>query len=149
MSVLVEFCRFDVIGRPYPQGSKVPFNARNGQARMKESGGAGHAAWRNAVAEKARDVARTITVPAPLDGPLMLDVKFRFPATSSWRKDDRIRGWRWKDTAPDTSKLVRALEDGLQAAGLIVDDARFVVVRASKIETTGWVGATVSVERAP
>ena len=43
---------FNVAGTPKPQGSKRAF-AVNGRARMKETGGLEHAAWRNAVSEVA------------------------------------------------------------------------------------------------
>ena len=67
---------FTVLGTPHPQGSKKAF-AVNGRAIMTEASG-GHAAWRNAVADKARHVATGLGC-GPLDGPLALTVLFRFP----------------------------------------------------------------------
>lgn len=143
----IPLATFEVYGIPRPQGSKRAFVA-NGHAVMKEQAGDAFASWRNAVADKAREIAKTYD--APLDGPMLLSVHFRFPMPASARKCDRIAGSRWKSTAPDTSKLIRALEDGLQAAGLITDDARFAMVAASKHEVyEQWTGALVTIERLP
>ena len=139
MTVLVTF---DVIGVPAPQGSKRAFVA-NGRAVMKESGGDKFASWRNAVATVARHhAART-----PLDGALGLTIEFRFPMPASRSKRVRQLGRIPKTTAPDTSKLVRCVEDALQAAGLVVDDARFTTIEACKVETVGWSGAVITVTR--
>ena len=138
---------FEVIGVPKPQGSKRAFKDKAGNARMKEDGGFEFAAWRNAVARAAKDVAGHDDVLAPLDGPLVLLVDFRFPMPKSRPKRDRERGEAHKTSAPDLDKLVRTIGDALTASGLIVDDARFVAINATKVETTGWTGAVVRVER--
>lgn len=136
---------FEIIGDPKAQGSKVAFMA-GGKARMKEQSGLNHATWRNQVADVARTIAEHVDVPAPLDGPLTLNVEFRFRMPKSRPARIRALGEHPKTTAPDTSKLVRALEDGIQAAGLITDDARFWCITAFKVETvTGWTGASVTV----
>jgi Holliday junction resolvase RusA-like endonuclease len=153
VTVLVEF---EVLGTPMSQGSKKAFVA-NGRAMMKESSG-GHAAWRNAVARAAKDIVDTaiaewaemeggLNFGYPLDGPLGLSVEFRFPMPKSRPKTDRHRGRIFKTTAPDTSKLIRCIEDGLQAGGLIVDDARFCAIEACKVEVVGWIGATITITR--
>lgn len=142
MTVLVEF---EVIGIPAPQGSKKAFVA-NGRAMMKESSG-GHAAWRNLVAQAAHDIAGHDDIPAPFDGPLGVSIEFRFPMPKSRSKTQRAAGRIAKTTAPDTSKLVRCVEDGLQAAGLIVDDARFCAIEACKVEVVGWTGAVITITR--
>ena len=137
---------FEVIGLPKPQGSKVAFNAAGGKARMKESGGADHAAWRNQVAHAARDIAQHADVPALFDGPLELGIVFRFPMPASRSKAVRSIGTALKTTAPDLSKLIRSVEDSLQAANLIADDARIVRYgRMEKIETTGWTGCIITI----
>lgn len=137
---------FEVIGVPKPQGSMKAFNV-GGHARVKPSGGADFASWRNAVSQAARDVAGHDGVSGPLDGPLALVVTFRFPMPKSRGKTALARGEAWKTTAPDTDKLVRTIGDALTAANLIADDARFAVINATKVETTGWTGAIVRVER--
>ena len=53
-----------------------------------------------------------------------------------------------KMTAPDTSKLVRSIEDSMEAAGLITNDARFAIVLATKVEVLdGWTGADIVIRR--
>lgn len=135
---------FDVYGVPMPQGSMKAFNA-GGRARMKPSGGAGFAAWRNAVSEAAKRVADTLD--GPLDGPLTLTAEFRFPMPASRPKRVREAGTAPKTTAPDLDKLVRCVGDALTAARLVTDDARFAYIGATKCETTGWTGASIRVER--
>lgn len=140
---------FDIVGDPRPQGSKRAFVA-NGRAVVTEASGTAHASWRNQVATAARDATGLHWDDVdgfPLDGALHLDVTFRFPMPKSRPKRVREIGWALKTTAPDTSKLVRALEDGLQAGGLIVDDARFSTVYARKLEVVGWTGAVIRIER--
>jgi Holliday junction resolvase RusA-like endonuclease len=130
---------FEVHGTPKPQGSMKAF-AVGGKARMKASGGTEFAAWRNAVAEAAR---RQADEHGTLDGPLSLDVVFRFPMPASRPKKVRDRGLVWRTTMPDVDKLVRCLCDGLTASGLIADDARIVQLAAIKCETTSWSGAHI------
>lgn len=131
---------FEVVGIPKPQGSMKAF-AVGGRAMMKPSGGNEFAAWRNAVSQAARDV----NAPAPMSGPLRLNIVFRFPMPKSRPKALQVAGQGWKTTAPDTDKLIRCVGDALTAAGLIGDDALFAIVHAKKLETTGWTGAVVTV----
>ena len=146
MSAEFGFILFDVLGTPMPQGSMKAFNA-GGMARMKPSGGAAFAAWRNAVADKARQVVEATGGAYPLDGPLVLHVEFRFPMPVSRPKRTRALGMAPKTTAPDADKLLRCVGDALIAAGVLVDDARFCDVSAMKWEVTGWTGATIRVKR--
>ena len=127
---------FDVVGQPAAQGSK----RHVGGGRMVETA-AGHAPWRAAVAA----AARTHAPDTPLDGPITLIVVFRFTMPKSRPRAVRDAGTAPKTTAPDLDKLVRAVGDGLQAGGLIADDARIAEVRASKVEVIGWTGATITV----
>lgn len=138
---------FTVLGDPKPQGSKSAFNAKGGRAMMKESGGAAFAAWRNAVAQKASDVCGDAK---PLDGILVLMVTFRFRMPQSRSKADKNRNLIPKVHAPDLSKLVRSIEDSMQAAGMIADDARFYRIIAEKFEVLdGWTGAHIVVSEEP
>lgn len=132
---------FDVIGIPKPQGSMKAF-AVGGRARVKPSGGADFAAWRNAVADAARKVAGD----TPMEGPLKLTVTFQFPMPASRPKAMRANGVGWKTTAPDLDKLVRTIGDALTASGLIRDDALIAELSAIKAEVTSWTGATITVE---
>jgi len=130
---------FHVIGTPGPQGSK----RHVGNGIMRESS-AKVAPWRQDVVAAAR-LALGIGVAAPLDGPLVLTITFRFPATTSWKAADKARGWRWKDRTPDLDKLLRSTGDALTTSGLIADDARIVAISAEKVETTGWTGAAIHI----
>lgn len=141
---------FEVIGTPAPQGSKTAVRTKHGRTVMLEGKGEGrrrHKTWRAAVAEAARDVAGHDDVEAPLDGPLVLDVEFRFPMPASRSKTVHALGRAPKTTAPDLDKLVRALGDGLTEGGLIRDDARIVTTISSKVEVVGWTGAVVALRR--
>jgi Holliday junction resolvase RusA-like endonuclease len=137
---------FEVLGLPSPQGSKT--RMPNGAMLDGRSKGARdrHRDWRSSVAQAARDVAEHEDITAPLDGALTLGVEFRFPMPKSRSKRLREIGYNPKTTAPDLDKLVRALCDGLQAGGLITDDARFHLIAARKVEVVGWTGAAVAVD---
>ncbi len=135
---------FDVLGIPMPQGSKKAFTA-NGRAMLKEAGGNRHAAWRNAVADKAREVAEVYGPFAK--APIQATVTFRFPMPKSRTKTQRARITIPKITAPDLDKLLRAVFDGLIAGGLIPDDALITGVRADKIEVVDWYGATITIRQ--
>lgn len=146
----VVLARFRVYGTPKPQGSKVPFLDRNsGQARLKEQNEGSHRSWRNDVAAAAAQVVDELALTAPLDGALALEVTFRFPMVRSRPKAQRRAGTVLKTTAPDTSKLVRSIEDSMEAARLICNDARFAVVLATKVEVAdSWTGADIVIRRA-
>lgn len=129
---------FQVYGVPAPQGSKIAF--RVGQhARMKEASGAKHAIWRDAVAIAAHRAVGD----HPLEGPLHVTMRFRFPMPKSRTKTQRERGYLMKTTAPDLDKLARCVNDGLMAAGAIRDDAQITALYAFKHETTEWTGVEV------
>ncbi len=136
---------FEVLGLPAPQGSKT--RMPNGAIVEGKTAGqrARHKDWRSAVAEAARDVAGHDDVAAPLDGPLILIVTFRFPMPRSRSKAARAAGVAEKITAPDLDKLVRSVGDSLTAGGLIVDDRLISRVAAKKLEVVGWTGATISI----
>lgn len=137
---------FDVIGLPAPQGSHKAFvNPKNGRAIVKESGGKGLVAWRDAVSSKARIVAEEHGC---IEGALQLIVLFRFPMPQSRSKAERLAGCIWRTTTPDSSKVLRSLEDGLVDAGLIADDRYIVEHLIRKVEIlNSWSGATISIGR--
>lgn len=126
-----------IIGVPAPQGSK----RHVGGGRMVESSKK-VGPWRDAVAHAGHNA---MTGEAPLDGPLRLTAHFRVAMPASRRKADRERGWRWADKTPDLDKLLRSTLDGLTAGGVIVDDARVVVIDARMTEVVGWTGADLCV----
>lgn len=138
--------RFEVLGTPTPQGSKTRMpNGAMVEGRSKNQRDA-HSSWRTAVADHARAVAATH---GKLDGPLMLQVTFRFAMPASARKADYLRGWSWKTSAPDLDKLVRSVGDALKIGGLITDDSRIVELRAVKEHSVTWTGAIIELEPWP
>lgn len=142
---------FDVLGIPRPQGSKKAIKAKSGKVIVVESSGDNFAAWRNAVAEAAQRAASERGVTRSLSGPLRLEVLFRFPMPASGRtKAVRLAGIAWKTTQPDTSKLVRTIEDAITSSALVGNDSCFVVHHLAKVEVAGaWIGATISIEAIP
>lgn len=112
-----------------------------------EAGGLDHARWRNAVADAAKHIADARE--GPMQGPLRLDVVYRFPMPASRPKAARSAGLAWKTTAPDRDKLDRAICDGLQASGLIGNDAQICAGESVKYEVVGWTGATITLGPAP
>lgn len=130
---------FEILGLPAAQGSKKHV----GRGIMVETS-KNLKPWRDSVSAAARDIADTLD--GPLDGELELSVEFRFPMPASRKKAVQEAGQCAKTSAPDLDKLLRALGDGLQAAGLIRDDARIARYRdVSKVEVVGWTGAIVRV----
>ena len=139
--------RFDVHGIPSPQGSKVAFNDRAGNARMKEDSSGGLKLWRSAVADVAR--AQRGAQPA-LDEPLYVSIEFRFPMPKSRPAAVRAAGIAWKANKPDIDKTTRATYDALVHAGLIADDSLIVLDHHRKVEVwQQWTGATIAVHRLP
>lgn len=138
---------FEVVGTPAPQGSKT--RMPNGAMLDGRSKGAreGHANWRSAVAEAARTARTRLPGTEPIGGALSLIVTFRFPMPKSRSKATRAEGRCHKTSAPDLDKLIRSTGDALKEGGLIVDDALFVGVVASKHEVVGWTGAQITVEQ--
>lgn len=67
---------------------------------------------------------------------------------ASRTKAERVSGCIWRTARPDSSKVLRSLEDALVDAGLIRDDALIVEHVIRKIEIWGsWSGAQISVGR--
>ena len=149
--------RFEVIGVPQPGGSKNAFPLRhkdgspvigkNGrQVTVVSDANPKVKDWRVAVVAAAREVYR-----GPLlDEPLSLRVLFRFPRLKGhFRSNGLLRSSAppYPASRPDTTKLVRALEDALKGV-LWRDDDRVVEQWAAKVYGEP-AGAIVVVEAAP
>jgi Holliday junction resolvase RusA-like endonuclease len=134
---------FDVVGLPAPQGShtKMPNGAL--VSGSSTTGRKAHKAWRQAVAEAARELADD----RPYDGALALDVVFRLPMPASRSKTVRTLGDVPQTKKPDGDKLLRTTLDALTDAGLIADDARVFDCHFTKREVVGWTGATITLRR--
>ncbi len=125
--------RFTVIGKPQPRGSKKAFPIPG------KFGGVRHvitdtnkksAPWMKVVAETARDAMKGIGL---LDGPLLLKVAFFFarPKGHIGKRGLKPSAPVHHTVKPDTTKLVRGLEDALK--GIVWrDDSQVVEQTATK-----------------
>ena len=137
----------NVHGIPAPQGSK----RHVGNGVMIESS-AKVKPWREAVKAMAIDVKGDDW--QPLNGPVQLEVTFYFPRPQSHYGTGR-NATTLKASAPvhhssvpDLSKLIRSTEDALTEAGIWRDDSRVTRIRASKIYSTSFTGAVITVREA-
>lgn len=142
---------FDVLGKPQPAGSKraFPIKRANGSTGVAVSDANPKARdWKQAVATACRD-----SYGGPLlIGPLRLVIDFRMPRPASHfgsgRKSDTLKpsSPEYHTQKPDTTKLLRAVEDGLNSV-LWRDDSQVV----SQTVTKRWcspgeaAGASVTV----
>lgn len=130
--------RFTVIGTPATQGSKVGFvNKKTNRVVVKEHTDARTRTWRSDVVDAARTA---LGDGRPLDGPVALDVTFRFARPAGHYGTGRNRD-TLKASAParpsagrryDLDKLQRAVLDALSDAKVIYDDCQVVDITASK-----------------
>lgn len=139
-----------VYGDPAPQGSKTPGVTKDGRPYMRESSSNKVRAWRKAVVSVARAThSDAHGNPRPeLDGPLSARIVFTMPMSGAAVKERRRR----PASAPDLSKLLRAVEDALVDAHVIADDARIVEFeRLAKVyplldpEALASPGATITI----
>lgn len=113
--------RFFVPGIPVQQGSKVAGKRRDGTLFVREAA-KGHKHWRRQVTEHAESaLMASDDWDADYDGAVTLAATFYFPTIASGRL--------YKTSAPDLSKLVRAIEDSLTDAHVYRDDSRIVRYR--------------------
>lgn len=110
--------------RPAPQGSKRHI----GQGRLIEQSRRVKP-WRTAVAEAVAPF--TLSLEAPLDGPLSVEITFTVRKPASAPKT-RIT-WPTTRDSGDLDKLLRSTFDALTEAGAIADDSRIVEVVARKV----------------
>jgi Holliday junction resolvase RusA-like endonuclease len=114
---------FTVYGEAKSQGSKRAwYNAAIGRVQMVEQV-KGLGDWRKRVAQAAGE--QCISDPL-IDGPCSLSI-----VVYRQRPKSAPRRVRFPATAPDASKLLRAIEDALTGI-LYVDDSRIVDARISK-----------------
>lgn len=115
--------RITVYGLPAPQGSKrYVGRTKMGRGILVENSDA-VTPWRADVMTAARAVLEAHGWPAPMEGPMVARMVFTVPKPKSAPKMRRT----WPVSRPgDLSKLVRATEDALQAAGVIKDDGMIV-----------------------
>lgn len=119
-------------GIPAPQGSKDYLGrTKQGRGIMAESSDK-VAPWRADVMTGCKAALEAAGMPPPMDGPLVARMVFTFNRPRSHYRTGRnahlLHSWAPSapHTPPDLSKLLRATEDALKAAGVIMDDARIV-----------------------
>jgi Holliday junction resolvase RusA-like endonuclease len=127
---------FTVYGVAQPAGSKriVPAGGRPGGRPLIIDDAKHSRPWKKQVAKAA-----AVHVPAqPLDGPLKLEVLFVMPRPKGHHGTGRNAAAlkpsapQWPTVKPDTTKLLRAVEDALTDAKLWRDDAQIVIQTAMK-----------------
>jgi Holliday junction resolvase RusA-like endonuclease len=133
---------FDVLGVPAPQAGMRAVNTAKGPRQI-STGGRNLTDWRNAISTAARTAHGG--QPA-ITTAVHVTVSFFFPMPKSRTKKQRALELIPKTTAPDCDKLQRAVGDSLTAAGVISDDALIYAWFAQKWETTGWTGASISID---
>ena len=128
--------QFVVFGRPQPAGSKTAY-ARGSKIWVKEANPRSKP-WQSVIASAAVDAMNGTS---PLEGPVLLDVTFYRArpkdhfGTGRNRLTIRAGAPLYPTTVPDTTKLVRGLEDALTSI-VYHDDAQIVSQRARKLYGT-------------
>ena len=112
-----------VYGTPAPQGSKTAI-VRGGKAIMFEASKK-LVPWRDACIMACK-MATTETVGLPLTGPLKVSMTFYVERSRGTLRD-------YPNMAPDIDKLVRAVNDSLQIAEVIMNDGQIVKLDAIKL----------------
>lgn len=132
--------RLTVFGTAEPAGSKRAFHRPGLGVRVVDANPKSRE-WKSLVAQEAGKVATGL-----LEGPLLLEATFYRPRPASHFGSGRNSGIvkpsapAFPDTRPDTTKLLRAIEDALQGVWYR-DDAQIVTQVVRKL----W-GETAKVE---
>lgn len=135
----------DVTGLPAPQGSKRAWvNKHTGRAQMREQTHDKIQLWRQDVKAAATDhIAASPDDWAPLEGPLSVDVTFRFPRPKSHHRTgknahllrDRAPAYPCTRSVGDLDKCLRSTWDALVTAGLFGDDSQVVHTNTWQVYT--------------
>lgn len=138
-------------GTPRPAGSKRAFAIKRGgvptgQVAVVDTSGVKGKTWRGDL----RDAAKTAHQGRPLEGPLKLCVVFHLQRPKShycggfFERGLKLNMSTYHAQRPDTTKLLRAVEDALTGI-LWRDDAQIAVQTAKKVWSTGTPGCQVTV----
>lgn len=122
--------RLVVYGQPRPAGSKTQGRTKDGRPFIRDSSGRSGAEWRRAVAQQAGALMAGQPL---LEGPIVLHLTFVLPRPKG---HFGVKGLRpsapaYPTVKPDTTKLVRAVEDALTGQ-VWRDDAQVVEQWARK-----------------
>lgn len=115
-----------VHGVPVPQGSKSAFVVGGRAVITEGKKSASLKEWRSAIAACARLWLQQNGSPAPLDGPVSVDVVFYLPRPKSAPRRVLVPA-----TKPDADKLVRSALDALTKIAY-TDDSRIVDLNVRK-----------------
>lgn len=120
-----------VAGVPQPKGSTRAFMPKGARFPVVTSDNPQLKAWENAVRQAATLAARGRT---PFDGPIEITAVFSFQRPKSVKAEKRP----CHTVKPDSSKLLRAIEDPLSGV-IYVDDAQIIATHVFKqyAETPG------------
>jgi Holliday junction resolvase RusA-like endonuclease len=138
---------FVVKGTAKPAGSKRAFvNRHTGRAAIVDASGAKGKTWRSDVRDAFTAAAGSAFT--PWDEPLVLDVTFHFARPKghfTTKGELSATGKRspFPTRPPDTTKLVRAVEDALEGYAYR-NDALIVIQTARKVWADGLDGAVVA-----
>ncbi len=141
---------FTVYGKAEPAGSKTAGVTKTGRRFVRDANPSA-AAWK---AEVKQAAGKEMQGRSLLEGPIRLTVQFERNRPrghyGTGRNEGSLRTSAPKHptTKPDTTKLVRAIEDAMTGT-VYRDDAQIVMQRAWKTYTTGSACVRVSVEELP
>jgi len=119
-----------VYGNPAPQGSKKFMGTTKSGRGILVEANSRTTPWRADVMTAARAVLDHLGWPMPFDKAVVARMVFSFARPASVKRGKRP----FCSVAPDLSKLVRATEDALTAAGVWADDA--LVVEYTRLAKT-------------
>lgn len=137
--------KFSVIGNPKGAGSKRGFlNKKTGGIILVDA--TDNTDWRNAVTLAA---AKAMNGRVPTINPVIMRVIFKarrpkYHYNSQGAISDRYRN-EWPTSAPDSTKLIRCLEDAMQRV-VYANDSQVVVQSVAKIYTSAAPGADIEIE---
>lgn len=118
---------FRVYGIPAPQGSKNSgVSSKTGKSFVYEQSAKTLKPWREAITEAA--IAARGNTPTRSDCPIVVSIVFMMPRPVSISPKKRL----WPHVSPDLDKMVRAVLDALQGAGVFKNDAQVVRIQAEK-----------------
>lgn len=109
-------------GSPAPQGSKKFMGTTKAGRGIIVDSSNKTSPWRADVMTAARAILDELRRPEPLNGALVARMVFSFLRPATVKRAKRP----FPSVYPDLSKLLRATEDALKAAGVIRDDALIV-----------------------
>jgi Holliday junction resolvase RusA-like endonuclease len=139
---MVSAVEFTVIGRPQPAGSKrgIPIYRKGrqftGRVATIDTNEDKVKPWRGEIVAAAREA---LAGRAPLEGPISLEVDFYVARPAghfgTGRNHHLVKASapRYPCARPDTTKLLRAVEDAMTDAGVWRDDAQVVTQTARKL----------------